>query len=207
MADSLSSDQVIARIERLRDDCRAARQSRSVIVSRASDDLTLKALDACLILLRQQQEPQQNKEKTIALRSCALDQPASPASTEPLPRSNGDYDGPSCGHAMYGPPAVCTCGRCVIDYTDPDWGDDREAIAPGDYRYYATPAEVGSGNQASLEHAATTSRSAAQKETNNPPLSPSAAVSPEPQCECGICVTHREAIAMLPSPPPGAEEQ
>jgi hypothetical protein len=42
------------------------------------------ALDACLILLRQQQE-QKNEEKAIALRSCAEDQPASPASTEALP--------------------------------------------------------------------------------------------------------------------------
>ncbi len=25
---------------------------------------------------------------------------------------DGDYEGPSCGYAMYGPPALCTCGKC-----------------------------------------------------------------------------------------------
>lgn len=24
----------------------------------------------------------------------------------------GDYDGPMCGFALYGPPAACTCGEC-----------------------------------------------------------------------------------------------
>ena len=26
--------------------------------------------------------------------------------------SPADYDGPLCGFALYGEPAVCTCGKC-----------------------------------------------------------------------------------------------
>jgi len=26
--------------------------------------------------------------------------------------AEGDYDGPNCGYALYGPPAICTCGQC-----------------------------------------------------------------------------------------------
>ena len=26
----------------------------------------------------------------------------------------GDYEGPSCGFAFYGPPARCTCGTCSV---------------------------------------------------------------------------------------------
>jgi hypothetical protein len=101
-APSLSVDQVIARIERMRDTCKtdesiANEHDRPDDAVWARDNV--ETLDACLILLRQQQERPQNEEKAIALRSCAEDQPASPASTEALPKENREAKVPCsrCG--------------------------------------------------------------------------------------------------------------
>jgi hypothetical protein len=169
-ANSLSSDQVIARIEQWQLDLS--------VRSSAQDRDHIQLLDACLILLRQQQEPQQNKEKIMALALLPADPLASPASTEPLPN-----DAETLMSAVQ---ALAAKGYRYWD-TDEDSKAGKVLSALAGVRgcypeIDALYVKVGSGNQSAQEQAPATSRSAAHKDSNNSsPLSPSAAVSPEPR--------------------------
>jgi len=43
-----------------------------------------------------------------------------------------DYNGPLCGYAMYGEPAICTCGKCETKET-PAMADDTPIKCVMDY--------------------------------------------------------------------------
>jgi hypothetical protein len=164
----------------------------------------------------------------MALALLPADPLASPASTEPLPN-----DAETLMSAVQ---ALAAKGYRYWD-TDEDSKAGKVLSALAGVRgcypeIDALYVKVGSGNQSAQEQAPATSRSAAHKDSNNSsPLSPSAAVSPEPQTmdrrafEAGFVAarereslfsadgpwypkyrTAADALADLPSPPSGAEE-
>lgn len=57
-----------------------------------------------------------------------------------------EYEGPSCGFAFYGPPAICTCGQCPTCELCDGAGEIGPAKTPeGDYIEQPCPRCVGTG--------------------------------------------------------------